>query len=309
MLALRALAERFVPASVLINRKYEILYFAGPTQDYLQQPTGVPTQDLMSRVRGGLEARLRGAIRKAVSDGETVVAVGAASGGPALASSAAHGGATASIAGARRAAARLVRRRAAARAGRPPCRPPREHEEENVRQLEDGSRRCARTCGTVDELQANQELRVANEEVMSVNEELRSSNEELETSKEELQSLNEELTTVNAELKEKVLDLEHANNDVDNLLISSNIATIFLDLTFHLRRFTPGATRLFNLIPGCRPADQRYHRRYHRPVPAADAKAVLVSCSRSARRSGSRRSVDRTPGLAYRTRDDRIEAW
>ena len=74
-LAQQVLLERFVPACVLINRKYEILYFAGPTQDYLVQPTGVPTQDLMSRLRDGLPTKLRGAIRRAIREGERPVVI------------------------------------------------------------------------------------------------------------------------------------------------------------------------------------------------------------------------------------------
>jgi hypothetical protein len=113
---------------------------------------------------------------------------------------------------------------------------PHEADEPIVRQLEDEIKTLREDLqGGVEELQSsNQELRVANEEVMSVNEELRSSNEELETSKEELQSLNEELTTVNAELKEKVIQLEQAHNDLDNLLTSTNIATIILDTRFQV---------------------------------------------------------------------------
>jgi two-component system CheB/CheR fusion protein len=76
-LALQALVERFVPASVLVNRRHEILYFAGPTHHYLHQPTGVPTQHLMSRARVGLETRLRSVIRKAERDGEHTVLGGA----------------------------------------------------------------------------------------------------------------------------------------------------------------------------------------------------------------------------------------
>src|SRR4029077_1941957 len=74
-LAQQLLVERFAPACVLINRKCEILYFAGTTQDYLVQPTGVATQDLMSRLRDGLSTKLRGAIRKAIRDGERPVVI------------------------------------------------------------------------------------------------------------------------------------------------------------------------------------------------------------------------------------------
>ena len=102
---------------------------------------------------------------------------------------------------------------------------------------------------TIEELETlNEELNASNEEVMSMNEELQSSNEELETSREELQSLNEELSTVNSQLEEKVKELESTNNDLDNLLTSTEIATLFLDSEFRIRRFTPAARELFNLI-------------------------------------------------------------
>ena len=103
---------------------------------------------------------------------------------------------------------------------------------------------------TIDDLQAsNEELRVSNEEVVSSNEELQSTNEELETSKEELQSVNEELTTVNSQLQEKVHQLDTANNDMANLLKSSEIATLFLDNELRIKFFTPAMTRVLNLIP------------------------------------------------------------
>jgi len=81
-----------------------------------------------------------------------------------------------------------------------------------------------------------------------MNEELQSTNEELETSKEELQSLNEELTSVNTQLEEKLHELERANDDLGNLLSSTDIATLFLGRDLTIKRFTPACTRLFKLI-------------------------------------------------------------
>jgi two-component system, chemotaxis family, CheB/CheR fusion protein len=95
---------------------------------------------------------------------------------------------------------------------------------------------------------SNEELKSSNEEMQSVNEELQSTNEELETSKEELQSVNEELATVNAELQTKVADLGRANNDMNNLLAGTGIATVFVDHQLRILRFTPAATRITNLI-------------------------------------------------------------
>jgi two-component system CheB/CheR fusion protein len=104
---------------------------------------------------------------------------------------------------------------------------------------------------TIEELETtNEELKSANEELQSTNEELQSTNEELETSKEELQSLNEELITVNTELEHKLNELSRANDDMVNLLASTNVATLFLDSELRIKRFTPATTRLVNLLPG-----------------------------------------------------------
>ncbi|WP_292834535.1 chemotaxis protein CheB [Nostoc sp. JL33] len=95
----------------------------------------------------------------------------------------------------------------------------------------------------------NQDLKVANEEILSSNEELQSTNEELETAKEEIQATNEELNTTNEELRSRNLELHQVNNDLTNLLASINIPILILTLDLRVRRFTPMAQRLFNLIP------------------------------------------------------------
>ena len=104
---------------------------------------------------------------------------------------------------------------------------------------------------TQEQLDAsNEELKSSNEEMQSINEELQSTNEELETSKEELQSINEELSTVNSELQTKVSDLSISNNDMNNLLAGTNIATVFVDYKLRILRFTPTAHTILNLIIG-----------------------------------------------------------
>jgi two-component system CheB/CheR fusion protein len=101
----------------------------------------------------------------------------------------------------------------------------------------------------VEEMETSQEeLKSANEELQSITEELQSTNEERITSKEELQSLNEELTTLNAELQSKNEELSEVNNDMKNLLDCMQIPTIFLDNNLLIRRFTPYATKIANLI-------------------------------------------------------------
>lgn len=93
-----------------------------------------------------------------------------------------------------------------------------------------------------------EELKASNEELQAINEELRSTSEELESSKEELQSVNEELTTANAEMHARIEDTAKANDDLHNIIASSEIATVFVDKEIRVKRFTPNATAIFNLI-------------------------------------------------------------
>ncbi|WP_218079317.1 chemotaxis protein CheB [Anthocerotibacter panamensis] len=96
----------------------------------------------------------------------------------------------------------------------------------------------------------NQDLKAANEEILSSNEELQSINEELETAKEEIQASNEELNTINDELNHRNQDVNQINNDLQNLIDSVNIPILILSLDLCIRRFTPTAGNIFNLIPG-----------------------------------------------------------
>jgi len=102
---------------------------------------------------------------------------------------------------------------------------------------------------TRENLQATiEELHTSNEELQSTNEELLSSNEELQSTNEELNSVNEELNTVNSEYQEKVAELFELNNDLNNLIQSLDIGTIFLDKNLCIRKFTPAITREINLL-------------------------------------------------------------
>ncbi|HVZ88194.1 MAG TPA: chemotaxis protein CheB [Polyangia bacterium] len=95
---------------------------------------------------------------------------------------------------------------------------------------------------------AIEELETSNEELQASNEELQTSNEELQSTNEELQSVNEELYTVNAEYQRKIAELTEVTNDMDNLLASTEIGTIFLDGQLRIRKFTPQAADAFNLV-------------------------------------------------------------
>ncbi|MCG8037543.1 MAG: PAS domain-containing protein [Candidatus Thiodiazotropha taylori] len=102
---------------------------------------------------------------------------------------------------------------------------------------------------TRENLQATvEELETSNEELQATNEELLASNEELQSTNEELQSVNEELYTVNSEYQGKITELTEVNNDLDNLLCNTRVATLFLDENLDIRRYTPEATQLFRII-------------------------------------------------------------
>ena len=94
-----------------------------------------------------------------------------------------------------------------------------------------------------------EELRSANEEILSSNEELQSTNEELETAKEELQSVNEELTTVNEQLQNRNVELNRLNDDLANFLGSGNVPMVVVGVDLRIRRFTPAAGKVLNLLP------------------------------------------------------------
>jgi two-component system CheB/CheR fusion protein len=156
---------------------------------------------------------------------------------------------------------------------------------------------------------ANQELRAANEELQSINEEYRSTSEELETSKEELQSINEELQTVNAELKLKLDAISRAHSDLQNLIVATDIGTLFLDSALRIKRFTERVTDLFSLTQTDegRPITDFAHRlEYDNMVK--DARAVLADLTPLRReirsRDGRWYDVRLRP---YRTADDKID--
>jgi two-component system, chemotaxis family, CheB/CheR fusion protein len=164
---------------------------------------------------------------------------------------------------------------------------------------------------TIEDLEAaNDALKVSHEEAISINEELQSGNEELETSKEELQSLNEELTTLNNQLEAKVVELQSTTNDLENLLASSHVPTVFLDTEWRVRRFTPSSRQLFTLISSDigRPLTD-ISASIHDPELLDDARAVLDDLQPRERQiqstAGDRHYQRRV--LPYRTTDERIE--
>jgi two-component system CheB/CheR fusion protein len=247
-IAVKALAERFGPASGVIDSHYKVHHFHGATDAYLAQPSGAPTLDLLTLARDGLRLAVRRVVQKAIGEGAAATVEagrGGRSGSVTLTASPLGGEGGESLYlvsfAAGRAASPLPGPQAhAAHAAH--AEGERDFEEE-LKAARDELR------STIEQFEtANEELKAVNEEATSVNEELQATNEELEASKEELQSLNEELNAVNAQLERKVHELEEAGDDLRNLLAGNEIATIFLDARMRVKWFTPAVQALFDLV-------------------------------------------------------------
>ncbi|WP_166262182.1 EAL domain-containing protein [Marinobacter salicampi] len=251
----RHLVNHFAPPAVLVTRDGEALYFVGETAPYLKLPTGEPSRHMFDMARGSVKTKLRTYFRQAIETGaparsDLIRVGGGASGRTTLITVApiAFGDLTHYL---------VVFEERSGQAQKPSQQdaaasmPEGDHEPALVRQLEDELQLTrAELHSTIEELEtSNQELKVSHEEAISMNEELQSTNEELETSKEELQSLNEEMSTVNSELQTKVVQLDQAYGDLDNLLKSISSATLFIDTNSCIRLFTPNCKNLFNLVP------------------------------------------------------------
>ena len=251
----RLVLDKYGPPGVVVDPNFEIVHFRGHTGPYLEQPSGEPSLNVLKMARGGLLYPLRSALTLArrkrrparkenvliQKSGEwksvnlEVVPLGTSRGEyflilfetPGTASGGKSGQAAKAELRGGRADARLtdIRRELAAS---------REYLQSIIQELE----------------AANEELQSANEEILSSNEELQSTNEELDTAKEELQSTNEELNTVNEELHSRNEELARVNSDLMNLLGSVDMPIVIVGNDMGIRRFTPAAERLFNLISG-----------------------------------------------------------
>lgn len=249
-LADQVLLQAFSPPAVLVNEGGDIVYISGRTGKYLEPAAGKANWNIHVMARPGIRAQLAVALRTALHEKRPVELRGLS-----LDSDKPQAMVDITVQGiheprALEGMAMIVFRDVAVPpSGRKPRKgaagavdPALVHEltraQEEVRALR-------------QEMQASQEeLQAANEELQSANEELQSANEELTTSKEEAQSMNEELQTINNELQSKLDDLALAQSDMQNLLNSTDIATLFLDNDLNVRRFTERTTRVIHLREG-----------------------------------------------------------
>jgi two-component system CheB/CheR fusion protein len=254
VLADQVLLQHFSPPAVLVNNHGDIIYVSGRTGKYLEPAAGKANLNIFAMAREGLRFDLGNAFHKVIKLKEDITVKGlkvGTNGGTQIVDITLK---TIDVPEALREMVMVVftdvatppRKKTPERSKTTPAK--------NVRVLElehenQGLREELQT--TREEMQSSyEELTSTNEELQSTNEELQSTNEELTTSREEMQSLNEELQTVNVEQQSKMDEFSWINNDMRNLLNSTEIVTVFLDIRLNIRRFTTGADKLFKLIPG-----------------------------------------------------------
>jgi two-component system CheB/CheR fusion protein len=303
------LLEQYAAPSLVVNEEYDIVHLSERAGKYLQISGGEPSQNLLKLVRPELRLELRSALYQATQRLSAVEARG-------LKINVDDHTETINI------HVRPVLRAGDTARGfilvlfEASTIDTTEHEilltsdEPVARQLEEELMKLKaqlRSSSEQHEFQA-EELKASNEELQAMNEELRSAAEELETSKEELQSINEELCTVNQELKVKIEEATLTANNLQNLINSTDIGTIFLDRSLRVALFTPAARKIFNLIG----AD------YGRPLSDITSKLEYNNLSHDAetvldKLTALEQEVSTTEGevflmriTPYRTTEDRI---
>ncbi len=316
--SLQALAEqlilhRYAPPTVLANEQGNILYISGRTGKYLEPAAGKANWNIFAMAREGLRYELTSGFHKALREPGPVILhdlkIGADGDARFVNISIEQLNETEQLRGmviiVFTDVIHAVDPAVPARKRKSAAGDPRIAEME--RELQHAR---AELQNTREEMQSSQEeLRSTNEEIQSTNEEMQSTNEELTTSKEEMQSLNEELQTVNAELQGKLDELSRSNNDMKNLLNSTDIATLFLDNDLKVRRFTTQATKIIKLIPGDigRPITDLASELLYPELPD-DANEVLRKLGFTEKSVGARGGRWFTVRIMpYRTIDDRIE--
>jgi two-component system CheB/CheR fusion protein len=267
----RLVIGQFSPVGVLVNDNFDVIQFRGPTSRYLTPPQGEATFNVLKMAREGLFLELRSALNEARQTNGDVrregVRIRNESGaeevsfqvrpirlpainercflvlfGPSPSDDNSGRGGAAETED----SAKQRPRKAGSEAKVSP--PADEREMSQLRQELSSTRDYLQSVIEQQDA-ANEELKSANEEILSSNEELQSTNEELETAKEELQSVNEELTTINEQLQNRNVELSRLNDDVSNLLGSANVPMVALGIDLRIRRFTPAAAKLLNLLP------------------------------------------------------------
>src|SRR5579871_313681 len=252
----RIVLGQYAPAGVVVNENLQILHFRGQCSPYISPPPGEASLSLLRMARPEFAVELRSAIHRAKKQDIAVRKEGIRIKREGL-----FWDVSLEVVPIRgdlgeRFFLVLFQEAPVRRPAGPAARGP--ATAGGKRQLLEDARLRQELQATKENLQSiiqeqeaiNEELKSANEEALSSNEELQSTNEELETAKEELQSTNEELVTVNEQLGNRNLELAQLSDDLTNLISSVSIPILILGGDLRIRRFTPQAERLLNLLPG-----------------------------------------------------------
>jgi two-component system CheB/CheR fusion protein len=250
----RILLARYAPVGVVADEAMTVLQFRGRTAPYLEPAPGMASLDLFRMLREGLLAEVRAAVTQAKAENKAVTRAGlrisdGGQGQPVrvevIPFKVPPSGMRFFL---------VLFQDVAAAAGPAPAEAPPPPApgaaEQQVTQLQQEIGALREYLQSVIEEQesTNEELKSANEEILSANEELQSTNEELQTAKEEAQSANEELATVNEELRHRNAELGRVNDDLVNLLSGVSIPILIVGRDLRIRRFTPLAEKVFNVI-------------------------------------------------------------
>ena len=240
------LLQTYSPAAVLTNENGDILYISGRTGKYIEAAAGKVNWNILAMARKGLRYELMGVFQKTVRQKETVtlnnIAVGTNGGTQIINVTIQPIHEKNALSGKVMIVFTDVVAPIIVKAGGKSS-----HVTKKSVRMDDLERELNHAHQEVQTIR--EEMQTSQEELKSANEELQSTNEELTTSKEEMQSMNEELQTVNNELQANLDELSHTNNDMKNLLDSTDIATLFLDNDLRVRRFTSQTSQITQLIP------------------------------------------------------------
>jgi two-component system, chemotaxis family, CheB/CheR fusion protein len=267
--------EQYAPASVVINEHLDVVHLSAGAGRFLRLSEGMPSHGLLDLAAGELRSVLRTALYHALEKGTATTrhVRMAVDGGPRQVRVHVRPALDDGTVAGRFALVVFEAGADAVTAAAAPADPDLEQELQRTRDL------LEMTTTAHDSTVA--ELQTVNEELLSINEEQKAATEELETGREEIQSINEELTTINQEHQSTIEELKRTNADLQNLIESTEIGTIFLDREMRIRRFTPAVSALFNFVATDqgRPFSHITHRLDYSGL-ADDAAIVLDSLER-----------------------------
>ena len=225
--------EKFMPASIILNERNEVLHFFGNYLDYLSIAPGKASFNLFQLINKDISLAASTALNRCRTEHTSItyagIVVDSASGRkvinlhvqPVPMPGSVESGLTAML---------FLEQKTMS-------------DVDGVVEKYDINTTVARRISDLE-----QELQESQNDLKKTIGELETVNEELQSSNEELQSVNEELYTVNTEYQQKVDELTVMTNDLSNFLSSTMIGILFVDGNLNIRKFTEYVGREFQLL-------------------------------------------------------------